>query len=282
MADWLTRDSVLLDVQAPTLSVAMTAAAGALSRATGIDVSSIEDTLREATRESDFAIGAGIAVPHVEIPGLASRVVAVVRLAEPLDVGAIDRMPADLVFVILFPTGDPTGHLEFLAHLARLARSRVFRDGLRSARSPDEVVTLVDAAEARRAAGPHTAAETATTQRYMAVIKLVGEAAVDSALVELLDQGLGHAVVLDALSVRDAASREVPLFAGFRDIFGDPGGQRIILAQALADQVDEIMAIVRRACDKLQSARGEVMFVPVAAHWVWQEKEDAAPAAPGH
>lgn len=282
MVDWLTRDSVLLDVQASTLGAVLTTAAGALARATGLETSSIERALGEAARESDFAIGAGIAVPHVEIAGLAARAVAVVRLAEPLDVGAMDRTPADLVFVILFPTGDPAGHLQFLAHLARLARSRVFRDGLRSARNADEVLTLVSAAEARRSAGPQAAGAAVTAQKYLAVIKLVGEAAVDSALVELLDQGLGHAVVLDAVSVREAASREVPLFAGFRDIFGDPGGQRIILVQVSAGQVDEMMAIVHRACDKRQPARGEVLFVPVTAHRVWREQEDAAPAAARH
>jgi len=284
MTDWLQPEAILLDVAATGLDGVLAKASSALARQTDVAVERIETALRDATRESDFALGVGIAVPHVELEEVASTAVVLVRLTSPIGIGALDGAPVDLLFVTLFPTTDPTGHLTFLAHLARLAQSRVFRDGLRRARDPGEVMALIDAAQARQVTTTRAATRAPThgaAEDVLAIITLAGEKAVDSALVELLDQDMGHAVIADAQSVREAASREVPLFAGFRDIFGDPGGQRVILVRVPAGKVDAMTGLVRRVCEERGPSRAEIMFVPVAAHWTWT-KQDDAPAPRGH
>lgn len=281
MSGWLPAEAVLLDVEAASLSAAVAAAIPRLAELTGLDPAVISRPLEEATRESDFAIGAGIAVPHAPIPGLPVPAVVFVRVAKPIDIGAIDRLPADLIFVTVFPAGDSAGHLRFLAHLAHLAHSRVLRDGLRNAVDAHEVVALVEAADARRAASPRAATQAPAAETYLAVISLAGEKAVDAVLVELLDCGLEDATILDAQSAREAASREVPLFAGFQDIFGDPGGRRVILAFVSAAQLDEVSAMVGRVCEEREASSGEVWFMPLASRWKWTPRSDAPPTK-GH
>jgi PTS system nitrogen regulatory IIA component len=280
MSAWLPAEAVLLDVDVPTLSAAVAAAIPRLAELTGLERAAITHPLEEATRESDFALGAGIAVPHASIPGLPAPAVVFVRVATPLDIGAIDRLPADLIFVTVFPAGDSAGHLRFLAHLAHLSHSRVLRDGLRSALDAAEVVALVEAAEARGAASPRAPTLAPAAETYLAVISLAGEKAVDAVLVELLDCGLEDATILDAQSASEAASREVPLFAGFQDIFGDPGGRRVILAFVSADQLDDVSAMVGRVCEERAAASGEVWFMPLASRWKWTPA--SAPTARGH
>lgn len=281
MSDWLPAEAILLDVPAANLAGAVAVAIPRLAALTGIETSAIARPLEQATRESDFAIGGGIAVPHASIPGLSAPAVVFVRLARPIDIGAIDRQPADLIFVTLFPAGDAAAHLKFLAHLAHLAHSRVLRDGLRTATDAAGVVELVEAAESRRAVSPRAPTQTPAAETYLAMIALAGEKAVDAVLVELLDCGLGDATILDAQSASEAASREVPLFAGFQDIFGDPGGRRVILAVVSADQLDDVSAMVGRVCDERDAASGEVWFMPLASRWKWARVDDAPPAR-GH
>jgi PTS system nitrogen regulatory IIA component len=281
VSGWLPAKAVLLDVPATSLAGAVAVAVPRLTELTGLETSAIAQPLEEATRESDFAIGGGIAVPHASISGLSAPAVVFVRLARPIDIGAMDRMPADLIFVTLFPAGDAAAHLKFLAHLAQLAHSRVLREGLRTAADAAAVIELVEAAESRRAVSPRAPTRTPAAETYLAMIALAGEKAVDAVLVELLDCGLGDATILDAQSASEAASREVPLFAGFQDIFGDPGGRRVILAVVSADQLDEVSALVGRVCDEREAASGEVWFMPLASRWKWTRTDEAAPAR-GH
>lgn len=283
--DWLTPSRVALGVSADGLA-GVTAKAAELLR-TEPDLADVDvaRALRDTARSSDFSIGSGIAVPHVEIPHLARTVVALVRLETPIELGALDRQPVDLFFVVLFGPGDPRAHLLLLAHLARLGQSRTLREGLRRAETPDDAIQIIQAAEARHPTAPLAVPETppAKAERpkpasstpslglegYLCIISVSGERAVDAALVELLDLELGDSLLLEVQTVREAASREVPLFAAFRDIFGDPGGARLILCAVPGDKVETLSSTVRRVCAERGAERADMSFVPIALRWSW-------------
>ncbi|HWN68120.1 MAG TPA: hypothetical protein VNM90_10810, partial [Haliangium sp.] len=163
---------------------------------------------------------------------------------------------------------DPRGHLLLLAHIARLARSRVLIDGLRQVRTAADAVALIAAAELRHADAPATATAPAATH-FLALISVAGEKTVDALLVTLLDQHFGDAAIVEAQSLRDAATHEVPLFAGFRDIFGDPGGRRVILLEVAADRIDALSVTVRRVFEECKPAAGSFSLVPLQSHWTW-------------
>jgi nitrogen PTS system EIIA component len=131
----LLAEAVIFDAAATTLTDAVLTAVPALGSATGLDTAVLRRLLVDAAMEADVAIGAGVAAPHAPVPELPRPAGAFIRLAEPIDIGALDGQAVDLVFATLFPKSDPRGHLIFLARLARLAQGRVFRDGLRQARS---------------------------------------------------------------------------------------------------------------------------------------------------
>jgi PTS system nitrogen regulatory IIA component len=80
-------------------------------------------------------------------------VVALGRLSNPTDFGAIDGTPTDLLFLLLAP--DAQTHLSLLAKAARLCREPGLLDALRAARAPAEVLGILRASEralARRGA----------------------------------------------------------------------------------------------------------------------------------
>ena len=78
---------------------------------------------RLETRESlgSTGVGAGIAIPHAQVPTLDQFFGVFARLDQPIDYDAIDGQPVDLVFLLLIP-GNTREHLKALAAISRRLR----------------------------------------------------------------------------------------------------------------------------------------------------------------
>jgi PTS system nitrogen regulatory IIA component len=101
-------------------------------------------TAREALGST--GLGHGFALPHARLDGQRRFVGLFARLSRPIDYGAIDEMPVDLVFQLLLPGEDTTESGATIAALAKVAR--LFRDSattaaLRRAGSATEVMRLL-------------------------------------------------------------------------------------------------------------------------------------------
>ncbi|MET4060627.1 PTS system fructose-specific IIC component [Arthrobacter sp. UYP6] len=98
-------------------------------------------------RESKTATGVpgGIAIPHCRSSAVTKATLAMARIEPPVDWGAKDG-PADIVFFIAAPEGADQEHLQLLAKLARSLIKKNFTGALRTARSPEDIVELVDGA----------------------------------------------------------------------------------------------------------------------------------------
>jgi mannitol/fructose-specific phosphotransferase system IIA component (Ntr-type) len=96
-------------------------------------------------REKDTggtAMGMGIAIPHAKSFGVGTAGVAFGRPTAPLAYGEEE---ADLIFMIAAPEGEHNLHVKVLQQLARRLMHESFREGLREASSPEEVVDLMRA-----------------------------------------------------------------------------------------------------------------------------------------
>lgn len=96
-------------------------------------------------RESKAATGlpGGIAIPHTRSAHVSTGSLAFARLSPAVDFGDKEG-PADLVFLIAAAEGEGQAHLKLLSKLARALVRADFVDSLRQARTPDEVVALVE------------------------------------------------------------------------------------------------------------------------------------------
>src|SRR3546814_1799431 len=70
-------------------------------------------------------------------------------LPAPVDYGAIDDMPVDIVVLLLSPRDAGTDHLKALARVSRALRDREFLAKLRGAGSPDAIYALISTYQAR-------------------------------------------------------------------------------------------------------------------------------------
>ena len=114
----------------------------------GGDPAAILVCLNAREKSGPTGYGAGIAIPHCRHAGLDHVRGFFVRLTEPVDYGAVDGAPVDLVFMLLSPTTTGPEHLKALAAVSRLLRDPVMARKLRGARSSDALYALLTGGEA--------------------------------------------------------------------------------------------------------------------------------------
>ncbi|MGD0770929.1 MAG: PTS sugar transporter subunit IIA [Tepidisphaeraceae bacterium] len=96
---------------------------------------------REMTRTT--GIGNGLAIPHGKCSGTAQLVMAIGRLAAPIDFQAIDGRPVTLVWLLASPPDKTGPHIHALARISRLMTSDKFRQALTQAKSAQEIYDVI-------------------------------------------------------------------------------------------------------------------------------------------
>ncbi|MCK7483150.1 MAG: fructose PTS transporter subunit IIA [Candidatus Moduliflexus flocculans] len=84
----------------------------------------------------------GVAVPHGKTAAVESLAIAVGIAPRGVDFAALDGKPSNLFFLILAPPDQSGPHIEALAEIARLCRSKAFCRTLASSRDAKEAVGL--------------------------------------------------------------------------------------------------------------------------------------------
>ena len=108
-------------------------AAGLLADGAGEGEQAIFDTLCGRERLGSTGLGHGVAIPHARSARAQNAAGAFLRLAEPIDFGAPDGEPVDLVFAVVVPDHFAQQHLLLLAQLAEMFGDADFRQRLRAA-----------------------------------------------------------------------------------------------------------------------------------------------------
>ena len=120
-------------------------------RAFGLKTHTVFETLLAREAVSPTGVGHGVAIPHCQVFGL-NRIRGIfVRLEKPVDFGAVDEVPVDLLFALLAPPAHGSEHLRALARVSRLLRERRLREHLRQAHGADAIRALL-VADARSSA----------------------------------------------------------------------------------------------------------------------------------
>lgn len=109
------------------------------------DVALIRDSLRAREALATTAIGHGVALPHGRIADLEDTRCAFLKLSTPVDFGALDGEPVDLVVAMAVPEHFAQEHLHRLAEVAERFSDPDFRAALRAADTVAELHHLLGA-----------------------------------------------------------------------------------------------------------------------------------------
>jgi PTS system nitrogen regulatory IIA component len=119
------------------------AAAGAVSRP-----GELVERLIDRERLGCTGLGGGVAIPHCKLRDIEGVLVALATTAAPVDFGAADGLPIDVIFLVVSPAEAPAAHLQTLARISRLLRTPGVAAGLRTAGSAGQILQVLQSAEA--------------------------------------------------------------------------------------------------------------------------------------
>ncbi len=109
--------------------------------------SALHRALLEREKVESTGIGGGIALPHARCEDFDGHAVAIAHLAEPIDYGAPDGRPVDLVFLLAGSSRRPGQQLRVLARISTLVRIDSFLAELRAASTPEAMCRALRKAE---------------------------------------------------------------------------------------------------------------------------------------
>lgn len=142
--DLLEPARVSLGVTASSKKRVIEIVAAALAEGSGAPAElSVLESLLSRERLGSTAVGHGVALPHGRVAGIDASRGAFLRLAEPIDFGAPDGLPVDLVFGLVVPQRCEDEHLAALAAIAARFEDGALRDALRATDDPAHALALL-------------------------------------------------------------------------------------------------------------------------------------------
>ncbi|MHB1205061.1 MAG: PTS sugar transporter subunit IIA [Rhodospirillaceae bacterium] len=111
-----------------------------------LDEGKIRTALAAREHLGSTGVGRGVAIPHARIDGLGQPFGMFVRIEPPIDFGAVDDQPVDLVFLLLTPAQGNAGHLSALAAISRRLRDPAAAAAIRRAANAREIFDGLTAA----------------------------------------------------------------------------------------------------------------------------------------
>lgn len=110
------------------------------------------DALLERESLGPTGVGHGVALPHARMNGLEKVVGAFIMLEKPIDFGAVDRQPVDIVFALFAPEEAGVEHLKALALVSRTLRDPALCSKLRANLDPTTLLALLTEPQSVQAA----------------------------------------------------------------------------------------------------------------------------------
>ena len=97
---------------------------------------------RETTRTT--GIGQGIAIPHGKSDNVDRLIMAIGKPENPIEFGAIDKKPVDIIFLLVSPVDETGPHIRALASISHMLVNDDFRAALKAAKNPQTIYKLIE------------------------------------------------------------------------------------------------------------------------------------------
>jgi len=148
--DFVIREAVSASVAAEDKEGVIRELAHMLQQAGVLIPSEYESVVKAILKREELGstgIGRGVAVPHTKHPGV-ERLVATVGVSRGgVDFNSLDGEKVQLLFLLISPPDRPGDHLRALENISRQLRDETFCKFLKQAKSPEEILQLLDEAD---------------------------------------------------------------------------------------------------------------------------------------
>jgi len=104
-------------------------------------------------KHGSTGFGKGVAVPHVKHEKIKKMVATIGISARGVDFNALDKAPVYSVVMLMSPKDKPDEHLQAMENIFRNLQKDTFRRFLRQASTRDEILELIEEADAHQIQG---------------------------------------------------------------------------------------------------------------------------------
>ncbi len=103
----------------------------------------ILQALLDREKLGSTGIGQGVAIPHAKTDRVADIVCAFGTSSKGIEFNALDGEKVYIIFLLIAPQESAGMHLKVLAKISRLLKDKFFRQALREAKAPGEVIKII-------------------------------------------------------------------------------------------------------------------------------------------
>lgn len=143
LGDLIKPDAVAANLRSRNNKALLSEIASHAAECLKLNPATIYEALWQREMLSSTGVGLGIAIPHARVPGLAQMFGLFGKLEQPIEFGAIDDKPVDLVFLLLAPEHAGADHLKALARVSRLMRDPTTLERLRGSKSRSAIYSIL-------------------------------------------------------------------------------------------------------------------------------------------
>ena len=142
-SDLLVADRIVMLVAPGSRDVVLDAAARLLAGNSPTTTPLLARALHDREQLGSTGIGRGVAIPHARSTAFREPRAAFLQLSHPIDFGAGDGTPVDLVCAMCVPDHLVEMHLEYLADIVERFSDAAFREALRAAADMPQLRALL-------------------------------------------------------------------------------------------------------------------------------------------
>jgi PTS system nitrogen regulatory IIA component len=139
LASVLTTDAVFPRLSATSKKQALKFLSEQAATLTGVDAGEIFSVVMEREQASVTVVGGGAALPQARIETLTKICILATTLARPVEFGAQDGQPVDIIVLLLTPATANTEHVKAVAAISRLLRDTTLTHAMRAAETPEDL-----------------------------------------------------------------------------------------------------------------------------------------------
>lgn len=152
IVDFLSLNDAVVNVRAPDKARLLKELCHRAAATLDLGSDHIADQILRREELGSTGVGGGVAIPHARVREIKKPFGMLARLSRPIDFGAIDGEPVDLVFLLLLPTEHAGEQLNALAAVARKLRNAETLEELRRAPDASALYRTMVATSAKSAA----------------------------------------------------------------------------------------------------------------------------------
>jgi mannitol/fructose-specific phosphotransferase system IIA component (Ntr-type) len=156
LLDFVSRDALIGDLQATDRDAVIAEMVDKLLEA-GAAPADLRDELinsiLQREKHGSTGFGKGVAVPHVKHERITKMAAAIGVSQKGVDFNALDKSPVYSIVMLLSPKDKPDEHLQAMENIFSNLQKDQFRKFLRQASTPEEILDLIQEADAQQLPG---------------------------------------------------------------------------------------------------------------------------------